>query len=78
MPGREWGMSGCLSPTAKLTEEQVAHIKWYLLHGVSHREVAKAYGVANSTISRISTRLSWGHVKSKRPDILIFEIDDAD
>jgi len=52
---------------AKLTKKKVKVIK-YLLDGDSfaQKQIAKMFGVAESTISFISTGQRWGHVEVER------------
>tara|TARA_R110000851_G_scaffold47990_5_gene116333 strand:+ start:76 stop:537 length:462 start_codon:yes stop_codon:yes gene_type:complete len=45
-----------------LTEEDVYIIKEKLAKGENHREIAKTYGVAKSTITSINQGLSWKHI----------------
>jgi len=54
---------GTSNPTSKLTEENVLEIRHRLCKGQTNREIAKVYGVSNSTISQINTRKIWKHVK---------------
>lgn len=45
--------------TPKLTPDLVLEIRSHLTNGLSHRKIARMYGVGKSTISRIGTRESW-------------------
>lgn len=45
--------------TAKLTKEQVAEIRKLQQEGVRQKDLAKKYGVAQSTISHIINYVSW-------------------
>jgi IS30 family transposase len=47
---------------AKLTEHQVRMIRAAARSGVPQTELARGYGVAGSTISRIVARGTWIHV----------------
>ena len=49
---------------SKLTEPQVAEIKGRLLSGETHRAVAAAFGIANSTIGGIARGERWRHVRA--------------
>ena len=58
--GRKEPMSGEASPSAKLTYQQVAEIKDRLGGEHTHAELASEYGVAESTVSMISSGENWG------------------
>jgi len=58
-----WGGKGEQSPTSKLTAADVALIKRALKRGERQRDIARRFGVGQSTINRIATGLSWRHVK---------------
>lgn len=45
-----------------LTEEKVLEIRELLKNGLSHRKIAKLYGVGKSTIGAIYRRESWTHI----------------
>ena len=48
---------------ARLTEEDVREIRKRFLEGAGVRQLAKAYGVNNGTISNITRRKRWKHVE---------------
>lgn len=48
--------------TARLTEEQVRGIKGRMLGGAGNAQLAREYGVDESTIRRIRTGTNWRHV----------------
>jgi hypothetical protein len=43
----------------RLTEAQVRVIRQRLIHGVTHQELAHAYGVSRATIGRIARGETW-------------------
>jgi transposase len=51
----------------KLTEESVAYIKYYLLKGMSVKELAQRYGVGTTTIGKIRDGELWARVRSFAP-----------
>jgi len=51
---------------AKLTEQDVHEIRQMLSRGIPVSVIAKKYGVARSTISRISTGETWGWLKERK------------
>lgn len=53
---------GSRSGNAKLTEEQVAHIKARLAEGVSTKRLARLYGVWPNAIDQIKAGKGWKHV----------------
>ena len=47
-------------PQAKLTRDQVCEIREFLAQGdLTHREIAKRFGVSRSTITHINTGRKW-------------------
>lgn len=48
--------------TSVLNENMVHAIKWFLLKGVSHTELGKAFKVSRSTISLIHEGKTWAHI----------------
>lgn len=63
MPKPYWGAKGEDSRTAKLNENKVLEIKMMLRDGATQRDVAKAFGIAVSTVNSIANNRSWQHVK---------------
>lgn len=55
---------GSVNGNSKLTEKKVVKIKKLLSLGVKYKDIAEQFGVAEITIYRISSKLSWEHVKS--------------
>ena len=52
------------SPSAKLNNESVAQIKKALLKGVSRKQLAQKYGVAQGTIGFIASGQTWRHINA--------------
>jgi hypothetical protein len=46
--------------TSKLTEAQVREIRQKCADGATQRDVARQYGVVNSTVCQIVNRKMWG------------------
>lgn len=61
-------LKGSSSPLSKLKNADVPMIKLLLAHRVHHAQIAKIYGVAETTISSISGGYSWKHIPSW-PDV---------
>lgn len=55
-------LCGTSHPSAKLTEEDVLHIRSLLSKGVPHRKLAKDFSVSRGLISYISSRAVWAHI----------------
>lgn len=53
---------GTKHPNHKLTDEHVAEIKGRLAAGGSQASLARQFGVAQSTVSRINSGDLWGHI----------------
>jgi hypothetical protein len=51
------------NPMAKLTEDDVRHIRALLKTGLSQAKIARQFGVTQMVVSKISTGKNWGHVK---------------
>ncbi len=51
---------GSRNPSAKLSEQQVVHIKLALISGVELKAIAAEYGVSLSCVYGIKTGKSWG------------------
>lgn len=51
----------------KLTEESVAYIKYYLLQGMSVKDLARRYGVGTTTIGKIRDGELWASVRPFAP-----------
>lgn len=49
-------------PKAKLSCAQVTEIRRALARGLSQGQVARRYGIAQPTVSKISRREIWGHL----------------
>lgn len=47
---------------AKLTAERVRYIRMWAEEGFSHKQIAKAFGVARPTVSQVIRRETWKHV----------------
>lgn len=47
---------------SKLTEKIVLEIRDLLNEGITHREIAKIYGVSPSSVTHINTRSTWTHI----------------
>jgi len=61
--GRQDTARGEASGTAKLTEADVLSIRaLYATGGLTHRELAKRFGVERSNVSHIVSRKTWSHV----------------
>lgn len=54
---------GSHRPTAKLTESDIPHIRWLYLEGIKTKNIAEAFSVNQSTISRILSGTTWRHVR---------------
>lgn len=63
--GRHIQACGEQTRSSRLNEKQVLEIRNALKRGVSQRDLADAYGVWSSTISRINTRQQWAHLTEK-------------
>lgn len=63
--GRARGGSlvGTTNKNSKLTDEQVAEIRTAYQNGTLQRELAKQYGVAQTSISYIVSQGGWKHIK---------------
>lgn len=60
MRGRNPGLKGELSPKAKLTWEQVREMRiLYSKGNISHRELAKKFGISNRMVSAIIRKDCW-------------------
>ena len=54
---------------ARLTDAQVAEIKWMLANGInSQAEIASKFGISQQNISRIHRGLIWNHVNALSSD----------
>ena len=51
------------SHLSKLKEKQVIEIRHLLDIGIPQSKIAKSYGVAQTTISKIKTNKKWNHLK---------------
>lgn len=59
---------GARNPCAKLTEIQVQEIRTRCItEKITHRELARQYGVSRSLISRIVSREIWNHLNHGEP-----------
>jgi hypothetical protein len=56
---RSWSAPGALNPAARLTSKAVAEIREASAKGEFQRQIAKRYGVAQSTIGRIIRKENW-------------------
>lgn len=56
-------LKGELGSNSKLNEQQVKEIKQLIKDGVSHRVIAKMFGVSKSAIGDIGSGRCWSHVK---------------
>ncbi len=61
LKGRHRAPKGTAHPKAKLTLEQVAHIRQRVMRGVDY---ARLYGVSKVAISRIHTGKNWAGVQT--------------
>jgi hypothetical protein len=52
-------MRGTENPSARLTEDQVREIR---NSGLSHRRLARAYGITRSAVWQILSRRTWNHI----------------
>jgi len=50
------------NPNARLTETDVRRIRSRAASGTPHKDIAREFGVAQSTVSKIVRRGLWGHV----------------
>lgn len=57
-------------PHAKLSESQVAEIKWKLAQGQTRASIGQEYGVAEGTIGNIKQGNNWKHVQAKAPTVI--------
>lgn len=57
------GIGGERSPNAKLTESQVREIRARCAAGAVRADLAREFGVGDSTLGRIVRREKWTHVK---------------
>lgn len=64
--GRAGDLYGEEQSGAKLTAEQVAHIRARLTAGEKQADLVREYGMASSTISRISTKKLWRFAPEKQ------------
>jgi len=56
-------LNGGVHPRAKLTKEDVFKIRDMVdQKNIPHKDIAKKFGIHKCTVSRISTKVSWGHV----------------
>lgn len=55
---------------AKLTAEQVVHIKKCLLEGFLPVEIAHVYGVGKETIARIKRGETWAHIRVEGEEVM--------
>ena len=53
---------GVENPNSKLTEDEVLDIRAARAFGAAQKDIAKAYNLEVSVISRITTRASWKHL----------------
>jgi hypothetical protein len=53
---------GSAAGQAKLTEDEVKHIRWLASQGVERRLLIEKYGVGPAQLSRILNRTRWTHV----------------
>jgi hypothetical protein len=53
---------GSAHPSARLTETQVKEIRALHADSLEQREIAKQYGVSDTTVSRIVRRITWTHI----------------
>ena len=56
---RSWSAPGALNPAARLTPKAVAEIREAAEKGEFQRQIAKRYGVAQSTVGRIIRKENW-------------------
>lgn len=54
---------GSRHPGAKLTEEDVRHIRVERREGVPVADLAARYGIGHSTVSMVANGRTWGHVR---------------
>ena len=60
--GRHHRLPGENHPNAKLTEQQVIEIRTrYANGGITHRQIAKEYGISNTNTHGIISRKRWAH-----------------
>lgn len=57
------GVKGSSNHAAKLTEDDVKHIRILLKNGQSSRQIAKVYGVSKTVILMINKGELWTHVE---------------
>ena len=57
-----WDNKGNKHPMCKLTEENVREIKKLLAQKISHRTLAKQFGIGKTAIGNISKGLKWKHI----------------
>ncbi len=60
-------MRGTFHHMSKMTNEQVADIKWKIKWGLTMSSLARAYDVSVGAIAQIKRGKSWKHVQA-RPD----------
>jgi Helix-turn-helix len=48
---------------SKLTNEQIRQIRACLKAGMSQENIGKAFGITQTTVSKIKTGITWSHVK---------------
>ena len=56
------GAKGQTNPSAKLTEDDVQHIRWLATEGIKTIVLAKEWGVSQSNIHHILSGKTWAHV----------------
>jgi hypothetical protein len=55
--------------TAKLSEEEAAHVRWMTGHtAIGHQKIADHFGVSQATVWGIAERRSWQDIEPRRPD----------
>lgn len=65
--GRKVFHKGSLSPNAKLSEETVSHIKWFLSNGTTMAKIGRELNIAYYHVMNIKRELAWSHIEPKRP-----------
>ena len=56
------GAKGQANPSAKLTEDDVQHIRWLAAEGIKQSALASEWSVTTGCISKIVTGRNWSHV----------------
>ncbi len=77
--GRYLPRNGEDNPNSRLTNDDVKDIKAMLAKGIKRKKAARKYRVSLSTIDRIVSGLSWGHINPEiEDDIAIKTVVDRE